>query len=71
MANQKLDECRRRVQQQILGHRGHKADPLFRARRLLTIAHERLDPAGDEKLRGLLAAGDPKGEVAYAWHAIG
>ncbi|MCP3882889.1 MAG: ISL3 family transposase, partial [Sulfitobacter sp.] len=69
LANQKLDECRRRVQQQILGHRGHKADPLFRARRLLTIAHERLDPAGDEKLRGLLAAGDPKGEVAYAWHA--
>ncbi len=69
LANRRLDECRRRVQNEILGHRGHKADPLFRARRLLTMAHERLDPAGDEKLRGLLAAGDPKGEVAYAWHA--
>ncbi|MCP4087099.1 MAG: transposase [Actinomycetia bacterium] len=67
LANRRLDECRRRVQNELLGHRGHKADPLFRARRLLTMAHERLDPVGDEKRRGLLAAGDPKGEVAYAW----
>jgi len=69
LANSKLDECRRRVQNEIFGHRGRKDDPLYRARKLLTLAHERLDPAGDEKLRGLLAAGDPRGEVAYAWHA--
>ncbi|MCP4084120.1 MAG: transposase [Actinomycetia bacterium] len=50
MANRRLDECRRRVQNEILGHHSGKADPLFRARRLLTMAHERLDPAGDEKL---------------------
>jgi len=69
LANSKLDECRRRVQNDTLGHRGRKRDPLYRARRLLTKAHERLDEAGDAKLRGLLAAGDPRGEVRMAWHA--
>lgn len=69
LANTKLDECRRRVQNDTLGHRGRKGDPLYRARRLLTKAHERLDERGDTKLRGLLAAGDPHGEVRMAWHA--
>jgi transposase len=50
-------------------HRGRKTDPLFRARRLLTKAHERLDDKGEAKLLGLLDAGDPKGEVRDAWHA--
>ena len=35
----------------------------------MTIAHERLDTDNDAKLRGLLAAGDPAGEVRTAWHA--
>ena len=52
-----------------MGHRGRKTDPLHRARRLLTKAHERLDDHGAEKLLGLLAAGDPQGEVRMAWHA--
>jgi transposase len=69
LANQKLDECRRRVQNETLGHRGRKTDPLYRARRLLTKAHERLEGDGETKLLGLLAAGDPKGEVRAAWHA--
>jgi transposase len=69
LANQRLDECRRRVQNETLGHRGRKDDPLYRARRLLTKAHERLDERGDARLRGLLAAGDPRGEVRTAWHA--
>jgi transposase len=68
LANTKLDECRRRVQNETVGHRGRKDDPLYRARRLLTKAHERLDDRGDAKLRGLLAAGDPRGEVRMAWH---
>jgi transposase len=68
-ANEKLDECRRRVQNETLGHRGRKDDPLYRARRLLTKAHERLDEAGEEKLFGLLVAGDPRGEVRMTWHA--
>jgi len=69
LANSKLDECRRRVQNETLGHRGHKADPLYRCRRLLTKADERLEEHGREKLLGLLRAGDPKGEVTTAWHA--
>ncbi|CAN5707401.1 ISL3 family transposase [soil metagenome] len=69
LANSQLDECRRRVQNETLGHRGRKDDPLYRARRLLTKAHERLDERCDTKLAGLLEAGDPRGEVRMAWHA--
>jgi len=69
LANQALDECRRRVQNESLGHRGRKGDPLYRVRRRLSMAAERLDEAGTDRLVGLLAAGDPKGEVRMAWHA--
>lgn len=69
LANTKLDECRRRVQNELLGHRGRKSDPLYRCRRLLTKARERLDVGGKKKLLGLLKAGDPKDEVTTAWHA--
>ena len=69
LANTKLDECRRRVQNETLGHRGRKSDPLYRCRRLLTKAKERLDDKGSQKLRGLLRAGDPNGEVATCWEA--
>jgi hypothetical protein len=33
------------------------------------LAQERLDETSQGKLTGLLAAGDPKGEVTTAWHA--
>jgi len=69
LANEKLDETRRRVQNETLGHRGRKGDPLFRCRRLLTRANERLSEGGKDKLLGLLAAGDPRGDVATAWTA--
>jgi transposase len=69
LANSKLDECRRRVQDETLGHRGRKPDPLYRCRKLLTMADERLEQDGRTKLLGLLRAGDPKGEVTAAWHA--
>ena len=69
LANSKLDECRRRVQNETLGHRGYKSDPLYRSRRLLTKAKERLDEQGHEKLVGLLRAGDPHGDVATVWEA--
>jgi transposase len=62
-----VDRTRRRVQQETLGHRGHKGDPLYRGRKLLTMAAERLDERGTAKLRGLLAAGDPDGQVYEAW----
>ena len=69
LANTKLDECRRRVQNETMGHRGRKDDPLYRCRRLLTKAEERLGEAGKEKLLGLLRAGDPRGDVATMWEA--
>jgi transposase len=69
LANSKLDECRRRTQNETMGHRGRKSDPLYRCRRLLTMADERLESDGRSKLLGLLGAGDPKGEVTTAWHA--
>jgi transposase len=69
LANFVLDEVRRRVQNETCGHRGRKSDPLYRSRKLMTLAHERLDDESNLKLVGLLEAGDPKGEVRNAWHA--
>jgi hypothetical protein len=69
LANTALDECRRRVQNETLGHRGRRDDPLWRARRRLTIARERLSPDQHDKLMGLLRAGDPHREVWFAWNA--
>jgi transposase len=61
-----VDATRRRVQNETLGHRGRKGDPLYRCRKLLAMAEERLDEATTTKLRGLLAAGDPEGHVGEA-----
>ncbi|WP_419837070.1 ISL3 family transposase [Candidatus Poriferisodalis sp.] len=69
LANSTIDEVRRRVQNETTGGRGTKGDPLYRIRRLLLKAHERVTERGEAKLRGLLAAGDPHGEVRDAWHA--
>ena len=46
---------RRRVQQETLGHRGHKDDPLYRSCRLLTKGHERVDDQPPEDAPGYLA----------------
>jgi transposase len=69
LANTAVDDCRRRVQNEVIGHRGRRPDPLYRARRLLTMAAERLPDHRRERLVGLLAAGDPRGEVKLTWHA--
>jgi transposase len=69
VANERLDEVRRRVQNETLGHRGRKSDPLYRTRRLLVMADERLTDVSRDRRRGLLAAGDPRGHVADAWQA--
>jgi transposase len=50
LANFVLDEVRRRVQNDTLGHRGRKTDPLYRCRKLMTLAHERLDDTANAKL---------------------
>jgi hypothetical protein len=54
---------RRRVQQEQLGHRGRKHDPLYGIRRLLLRTWGNLNERGWERLRAGLAAGDPDGEV--------
>ena len=69
LANEALDEVRRRVQQETMGHRGRSGDPLYGARKLLVMADERLDDNSRAKLTGLLAAGDPYGEIKDTWHA--
>ena len=69
LGNDALDDVRRRVQNQTLGHRGRKDDPLYLARKLLVSASENITDAGRDRLRGLLDAGDPYGEVRDAWHA--
>jgi transposase len=66
LAGTALDDCRRRVQQGTLGHRGRKGDPLYGARRTLhtgtklltTRQHERLD---------MLFAGDAHIDVEATW----
>jgi transposase len=67
LANLVVDQVRRRVQQATLGHRGRKHDPLYRIRKLLICAAERLTQHGWARLRAGLTAGDPTGEVAAAW----
>ncbi|MPZ54874.1 MAG: hypothetical protein GEU79_19475 [Acidimicrobiia bacterium] len=46
LANQAIDQVRRRVQNVTLGHRGRKGDPLYRIRRALLTGHKRLTPNG-------------------------
>jgi transposase len=69
LGNAAVDEVRRRVQQETLGHRGRKADPLYRIRRQLLVAHERLTERGWARIRTGLDAGDPAGEVGAAYLA--
>ncbi|MGH9100871.1 MAG: ISL3 family transposase [Acidimicrobiales bacterium] len=66
LVNTVIDDVRRRVQQSVLGHRGHKEDPLYRTRRLMTRGWERLSDRQHEKLFCALAEGDPTGEVGAA-----
>lgn len=69
VANRCLDKVRRRVQQETLGRRGHKDDPLYRIRKLLLTGDERLDDRGQKRMLLGLRAGDPYDEVAGAWLA--
>jgi transposase len=64
-----LDEVRRRVQQDTLGRRGHKGDPLYEIRRVLRRRADRLTDSAAARLEAALAAGDPDGEVTVAWWA--
>jgi transposase len=62
-----VDEVRRRVQQDTLGHRGRKGDPLYGIRRTLQIGAEHLTDKQAARLDAKLAAGDPDHEITLAW----
>lgn len=66
LANTAIDDTRRRVQQEQLGHRGRKGDPLYRGRRVFLTGWDRLTDERIAWMFELLAAGDPDGEVATA-----
>jgi transposase len=66
LANTAIDDVRRRVQQDQYGHRGHKGDPLYRARRVFLTGFERLSTDRLAWMFEMLAAGDPHGEVGAA-----
>lgn len=63
LALQVLDEVRWRRKQQIHGH-GRKDETLFRLRRVLRVAQQRLDP------HTLEWDADTDDEVAAAWHTV-
>jgi transposase len=69
LASEAVNDVRRRVQQDTLGHRGRKHDPLYGIRRLLLRTWANLNERGWQRLCEGLAAGDPDGEVAAVWLA--
>ncbi|NCT90967.1 transposase [Cellulomonas sp. APG4] len=58
-----VDEVRCRVQQDTLGHRGHKNDPPCEIRGLLRHGAEHLSARQVTRLETALEAGDPDWEV--------
>jgi transposase len=67
LGTQVVDEVRRRVQQEQLGRRGHKNDPLYKIRGLLRHGAEHLTDRQQARLAAGLDAGDPHSEVELAW----
>jgi transposase len=66
LANRAIDDVRRRVQNETLGHRGRRGDPLYEIRRLLLRGAERHSERSHARLDAGLAAGDPRDEVLDA-----
>jgi len=61
-----LDQCRRRVQQELHGHRGQAHDPLYRARRTLHTGADLLTDKQRDRLTALFAV-DEHVEVEATW----
>jgi transposase len=62
-----VDEVRRRVQQDTLGHRGHKGDPLYGIQRTLRCGAERLTQKQQVRLASAFDAHEAHFEVELAW----
>ncbi len=66
LAGDALDSCRRRVQQDTVGHRGRKGDPLYAARRTLHTGADLLTDKQTQRLNTLFGA-DEHVEVEATW----
>lgn len=62
-----VDEVRRRVQQDIHGHRGHKNDPLYRIRHVLRAGQENLTDRQRARLVTAFTSDQRHVEVEVAW----
>ncbi|MBC9956184.1 ISL3 family transposase [Yimella sp. cx-51] len=67
LATHMVDEVRRRVQQQLHGHRGRKSDPLYRIRNILRAGEENLTDRQRARLAAAWAAHEAHLEVELAW----
>ena len=67
LATQAVDEVRRRIQQDIHGHRGRKDDPLYRIRNILRSGVENLTDRQQNRLAEAIAADERHDEVHIAW----
>jgi len=66
LAGDALDRCRRRIQQDLHGHRGRADDPLYRARRTLHTGADLLTDKQTSRLQ-VLFAGDEHVQVEATW----
>lgn len=66
LAGDALDRCRRRIQQEIHGHRGRADDPLYKARRTLHTGKDLLTPGQHRRLEALFAE-DDHAQVEVTW----
>ena len=66
LGGEALDDCRRRVQQDICGHRGRRGDPLYSARRTLHTGQQLLTDKQKQRLQGLFAD-EAHVEVEVTW----
>jgi transposase len=66
LAGEAVDQCRRRIQQEIHGHRGRSGDPLYRARRTLHTGADLLTDQQKDRLTALFAT-DKHVQVEATW----
>ncbi len=67
LATAAVDEVRRRLQQQIHGHRGRSGDPLYGIRTILRCGVEKLTDKQKARLDQAIAADERHDEVHIAW----
>ena len=67
LGTQVVDEIRRRVQQEQLGRRGHRNDPLYKIRDLLRHGLEHLSERQHARLTAGLPRRDAHSKMELAW----